>query len=113
MSAYVVSIRLATKNPDELSVYAQKAPASGAAAGRTMRATGNLVRAGSASLLGGMHPTGVSILEFATFEEAEAWFDSPEYQEAVRHLCQGADYQMFIVEGQTEVFGEWPSTRAS
>ena len=111
MSAYVVSIRLATKNPDELSVYAQKAPASGAAAGRAMRrlaTSSGRIRA----LLGGV-PEGVSILEFATFEEAEAWFESPEYQEAVLHLTRGADYQMFIVEGQTEVFGAWPSTRAS
>jgi uncharacterized protein (DUF1330 family) len=111
VSAYVVSIRLATKNLDELARYAQKAPASGAAAGRTMKrlaTSSGRIR----SLIGGA-PDGVSILEFATFEEAEAWFDSPEYQEAVRHLCQGADYQMFIVEGQTEIFGAWPGARSS
>ena len=49
----------------------------------------------------GAIPYGASILEFPSFEEAEAWYDSPEYQEAVQHLFKGADYQTFIIEGDT------------
>jgi uncharacterized protein (DUF1330 family) len=42
---------------------------------------------------------GVVILEFATFEEAEAWYDSPAYQAAVVHRLRGAKYRTFIVQG--------------
>jgi uncharacterized protein (DUF1330 family) len=42
---------------------------------------------------------GAVILAFPTFEEAEAWYDSPAYQDAVQHRFRGAKYQTFIVQG--------------
>ena len=102
MPAYFIAIRSRIKDPAELKLYAEKSPAS--AAGRSIKrlatSTGRL--RGTAGAI----PDGASILEFPSFEEAEAWYDSPEYQEAVAHLFQGADYQTFIIEGDTEFFGE-------
>ncbi len=42
---------------------------------------------------------GVVILQFPTFEEAKAWYDSPAYREAREHRFAGADYRAVIVEG--------------
>jgi Domain of unknown function (DUF1330) len=42
---------------------------------------------------------GAVILAFPTFEEAEAWYDSPAYQDAVQHRFRGAKYQTFIIQG--------------
>jgi uncharacterized protein (DUF1330 family) len=103
MPAYFVAIRSAVKDPAELEIYQRKSPAS--AAGRHIKrlaTSSNRLRSTA-----GAAPDGVSILEFRSFEEAEDWYDSPEYQEAVRHLFRGADYQTFIVEGGVEMFGEW------
>ena len=42
---------------------------------------------------------GAVILEFPTFEEAEAWYDSDAYQVAVVHRFRGATYSTFIIQG--------------
>ncbi len=102
MPAYFVAIRSRIKDPAELKLYAEKSPAS--ANGRNLKrlATAtNRIRSTAGAI-----PDGASILEFPSFEEAQAWYDSPEYQEAVQHLFKGADYQTFIIEGDTEYFGE-------
>lgn len=101
MPAYVISIRKQTKDRDALARYAQLAPAAGSAAGRRMKRLAT--SSGRLRVLKG-NAEGLSILEFATFEQAEAWFDSGEYQVALKHLFAGADYEMFLVEGETEVF---------
>ena len=42
---------------------------------------------------------GVVILEFPTFAEARAWYDSDAYKAARKHRFLGADYRALIVEG--------------
>ena len=42
---------------------------------------------------------GVVILEFPSFDEAKAWYDSPAYREVREHRFRGADYRAVIVEG--------------
>lgn len=42
---------------------------------------------------------GAVVLEFPTVEAAKAWYNSPAYQEVVRHRFAGADYRAFITEG--------------
>ncbi len=37
------------------------------------------------------------MIEFPTFAEAEAWYDSPEFQEAWAHLLKGSEVEGFIV----------------
>jgi uncharacterized protein (DUF1330 family) len=41
----------------------------------------------------------VVIVEFPTFAEAKAWYDSPAYREVRRHRFLGSDYRAVIVEG--------------
>jgi uncharacterized protein (DUF1330 family) len=45
---------------------------------------------------------GVAIIEFPTFAEAKAWYESPVYQEASQHRFRGGDYDVVIVEGLRE-----------
>jgi uncharacterized protein (DUF1330 family) len=42
---------------------------------------------------------GAVILEFPTIADAKAAYDSPLYQEALKHRLKGAEYRVFIVEG--------------
>jgi uncharacterized protein (DUF1330 family) len=43
---------------------------------------------------------GALIMEFPTFEAAEAWYDSPAYQAAVVDRFASAEYRTFIIEGR-------------
>jgi uncharacterized protein (DUF1330 family) len=43
----------------------------------------------------------IMMLEFPSFEEAKAWYNSPAYQAASEHRFKGADYHAIIVEGVT------------
>lgn len=94
MPAYFVAVRNAVNDADQMKLYSQKVGAS--FEGRAMKP---LVRYGKIRSTDGRPAEGAVIIEFPTFEEAEAWFDSPAYQDAVQHRFAGADYQTFIVEG--------------
>ena len=50
-------------------------------------------------VLEGPEVEGVVILEFPSFDEAKAWYDSPAYREVREHRFRGADYRAVIVEG--------------
>ena len=50
-------------------------------------------------VLEGAAVEGVVILEFPTFDEAKAWYDSPAYREVREHRYKGADYRAVIVQG--------------
>ena len=41
----------------------------------------------------------VVIVEFPTMEQAKAFYNSPEYQEARSHRLGAADFNMVIVDG--------------
>ena len=94
MAAYIVFTREATTDPSELAIYAQAAPA--ARAGHNAHV---LARYGHHEVLEGPPVEGVVILEFPTFEEAKAWYDSPAYRAAREHRFAGAEYRVVIVEG--------------
>jgi uncharacterized protein (DUF1330 family) len=94
MPAYVVITKTRTRNADELGRYAKDAP-------RFMeghRAT-YLARFGRSEAKEGAPVEGVAIIEFPSFEEAKAWYESPAYQEASQHRFRGGDYNIVIVEG--------------
>ena len=93
MSAYVVFTREKTKNADDLAAYSKLAMP-------TFQSTNMSVKAayGRQRVLEGPRTEAIAILEFPTFEEAEAWYDSPAYQEAVKLRFRGADYRAVIVE---------------
>jgi len=92
--AYVVFIREQTVNPDELQAYGRKAPAG--LAGHPVKP---LAVYGKHKVLEGPMVEGMAVLEFPSFAEAETWYNSPAYQEAVQHRHRGGIYRGIIVEG--------------
>ena len=96
MTAYIVATRLRTRNPAELEIYRDQA--------RDLLADPKikwLARFGACEVKEGPNVEGVAILEFPTLDQAQAWYASPDYQEAVRHRFMGGDYSFIIVEGAT------------
>ena len=96
MSAYIIFIRRSTSDQAELDTYA--AMTTAAREGHEIKA---LHKYGRFETREGEPVEGVVLLEFPTFEAAQAWYDSPKYQEAAQHRFKGSDYQMVIVDGLT------------
>lgn len=94
MSAYAVFVRDRIIDPEEFATYSKMAPA--AAEGRDMKP---LAFYGAVKTLEGADVDGSVIIEFPSMAEAQAWYDSPLYQEAVQHRFKGAEYRVFLVEG--------------
>ena len=94
MPAFFVALRESVCDAKEMRLYADKA--AGSAAGHRLVAR---VAYGRLRMTEGEPIEGAVVLEFPTFEEAEAWYDSPAYQEAVVHRFRGARYRTFRVQG--------------
>ena len=47
----------------------------------------------------GSVPDGVVLVEFPTFDQAKAWYESEEYQQAIPFRERAADWRVVIVEG--------------
>jgi uncharacterized protein (DUF1330 family) len=94
MVAYVVVIRERTINPSEGATYTPKARAASAGHPLTIRAYH-----GRHEVLEGPAIEALSILEFPTFESAQAWYNSPEYQAALVHRLRAGEYRCVIVQG--------------
>jgi uncharacterized protein (DUF1330 family) len=94
MAVYMVFTRESTRNAAELATYSQKV-------GPTLsgHAVTVLAAYGRQEVLEGPEVEGVVILEFPSFDEAKAWYDSPAYREVREHRFRGADYRAVIVEG--------------
>jgi uncharacterized protein (DUF1330 family) len=96
MSAYVVYVRDRITDPEEFRKYEEAAPAASVG-----HAITPLAFYGAVDTLEGIPVDGAAILEFATVAEARASYDSPLYQEAMKHRLNGAEYRVFIIEGVT------------
>lgn len=94
MAAYVVMIREETTDAEEFQAYAKAAFA--ASKGHPLAARAFY---GQQEVKEGEDCEGVAIVEFPDFEKAKAWYESPEYQEAMQHRLRGARYRVIIVEG--------------
>jgi uncharacterized protein (DUF1330 family) len=94
MPAYVVITKTRTRNRSELDLYAQQARTFMAGHPGTF-----LARFGSCEVKEGAAVEGVAIIEFPTFAEAKAWYESPAYQKASQHRFLGGDYNIVIVDG--------------
>lgn len=94
MSAYVVFTRERTTDEAELQRYAQKAPAA-----REGRDLTPLAFYGQLEVLEGDPIEGAVILRFPDIAAAREWYASPAYQEALQHRLKGADYRVFLIEG--------------
>jgi uncharacterized protein (DUF1330 family) len=93
MAAFIVFTRERTRDPPELAIYAEKAPAGLAGHPITIRAM-----YGRHEVIEGPDVEGVAILEFPTFEAAKAWYENPIYSEARKHRLNGGEYRAVIVE---------------
>ena len=94
MVAYVIFIKEQTHNQGELDLYKERAHSALAGHPITFR-----VAQGHKEVVEGPDFEDLMMLEFPTFLEARAWYDSPAYQAASEHRFKGADYRAIIVEG--------------
>lgn len=94
MTAYAIFIRERSRDEAELRTYAELVtPLLGASGASILAAYGPL------DALEGSAPEGVVMACFPTMAAARAFYDSPEYQAAVKHRFLGADYRSFIIDG--------------
>lgn len=54
---------------------------------------------GALETMEGEAPDGVVLPEFPTMADARAWYASDEYQAAIEHPRQGANYRAILFEG--------------
>lgn len=94
MPAYLIITRLRIRDQAEFELYAKDAPFF--SVGHNAKRLANL---GHHEVLEGAAVDGVVILEFPSFAEARAWYQSPAYQAASRHRHQAGDFSIIIVEG--------------
>jgi uncharacterized protein (DUF1330 family) len=94
LAAYFVAIREAVHDRGELQKYGELAGKSAEGHPITVRASYGHFR-----MTEGAPIEGAVILEFPTFQEAEAWYDSAAYQVAAAHRFRGAKYLTFILQG--------------
>jgi uncharacterized protein (DUF1330 family) len=98
MTAYLVYVRDRITDPEEFRKYEESAGA--ASAGHPVTP---LAFYGAVETLEGAPVDGAVILQFPTLADAKAAYDSPLYQEALKHRLKGAEYCVFIVQGLSEV----------
>ena len=94
MSAYVVMIRERTIDQEEMKQYAMLATLA-----REGHEITPLVRYGNMEILEGTAAEGCLIHQFPTTKDAQNWYHSAKYQEAVKHRHKGAEYRVLIVDG--------------
>lgn len=92
--AYVVAIREKTRNAASMDEYRKALPAVFQKHPATF-----LARQGRSEVLEGPQSEGIVILEFPSYEAAQAWYHSPEYRAAREHRFQGGDYRFILAEG--------------
>jgi uncharacterized protein (DUF1330 family) len=94
MPAYAVFIREKTRNPAKLDEYKKLVPAS-----FHKHPAKFLALHGRSEVLEGPQSEEIVILEFPSYEAAQAWYHSAEYQAACEHRFQGGDYRCILTEG--------------
>ena len=94
MSGYVIA-HVEVTNPTQYEEYKKWSSAA-------MQATGAevCVRGGKVEVLeGDWSPSRVVMLKFPTFEQAKAFYDTPEYRKAREARAGAAVMRMIVVEG--------------
>ncbi len=98
MKAYWIA-HVDVTDPDQYSQYTQRAPAAFALYGGRLLAQGGR----SQAMEGRVTPQRSVVIEFETYEQALACYNSDEYQEAKRHREGVARAEVIIVEGVAPV----------
>jgi len=93
MPAYVVVTREKTRNAAKLEEYKNLVPAT-----FQKHPAKFLARNGRCEVLEGPQCESIIIIEFPSYEAAQAWYNSTEYQAAREHRFQGGDYRFILTE---------------
>lgn len=94
MAAYVI-VEIEVTDPVRYEAYKTQAPATVAAYGGKYIARGGRTQV----LEGDWSPKRLVILEFESFEQAVAWWNSPEYSEIKDIRVQSTVSKMVVLEG--------------
>ena len=94
MTAYVVA-DITVTNPDGYAPYRPLAAASITQYGGKFVARGGAVEA----LEGGWTPQRIVIIEFPSMAAARTWYDSPEYQAALKLRLANSSGRVIMTEG--------------
>lgn len=99
MSAYIIVYReTPVRDAIAIAEYSRR-NRENAAEFQTKFSSKPLVVYGRSEALEGANPDGIVLLQFPTFEDAKAWYDSPAYQEALAFRKNAAEWRVVIVEG--------------
>lgn len=94
MPAYVIA-EVEVTNPEGYDTYRPLAGASIAQYGGKF-----LVRGGKAELIeGAQQPARIVVIEFADTAAAKRWYNSPEYQEALKIRLANSTGRVLLAEG--------------
>ena len=94
MAAYLV-VDIDVTNPAQFEEYKKLAPAAIAKYGGRY-----LIRGGAYETLeGDWKPKRVTVVEFESVEKGRAFYNSPEYQAAIKARAGAADMRMLLVQG--------------
>jgi uncharacterized protein (DUF1330 family) len=95
MPAYLIVIRNSpVTDPDAYAEYQRRTRANQPPVPVTP-----LVAHGAVHPLEGDAPAAVVVLRFDSVDDAQAWYNSDAYQEALPHRLKAGEFQSFIVEG--------------
>lgn len=94
MAAYLV-VDIDVTNPAQFEKYKKLAPAAVAKHGGRF-----LIRGGAYEVLeGDWRPQRLTIVEFDSMEKAKAFYNSPEYQAAIKVRKGAANMKFLLVQG--------------
>ncbi len=95
MSAYLIFRVSNVTDPERMAVYRDKAPATFEKyGGRPLAAGGR-----TATHEGPEETARLGIIEFPSYEAADTWINSPEYQALKAARAGAADLQLIILDG--------------
>jgi uncharacterized protein (DUF1330 family) len=94
MAAYLV-VDIEITNPAQFEEYRKLAPAAIAKYGGRY-----IIRGGAYEVIeGNWKPQRVTVVEFESVERAKAFYNSPEYQTAIKARKGAANMKMLLVQG--------------
>lgn len=94
MAAYIVFMREKMRDPESFGRYMEAVPPT--LEGHPVRP---LAIYGRMQMLEGAPLEGAVIAEFADWDAAMKWYQSPAYREAREHRFKAGDYRVFVLEG--------------
>ena len=95
MPAYAIVRIIDITDPEGFEAYKAKAGPTVAAHGGKV-----IVGGGRKTTVEGDDDTAVVIIEFSSYEQAEAWYDSPEYAKAIAVREAASTAHVVLAEGR-------------